>query len=472
VALSDLGWAGRTRVCCLYDLTPRLGLRPIRELVNAYDFGRFEGHLNASARLLPRIAHTATLDGAQVGLRLDGDDPSGLIDELTLHVLVSSRHDAVLLLDVTMPEHASVHDVVLLLAATCFERHAMTVDDEPITGWLADELGLTEQPRFGRNVHQCVFPGWRLRDEIMGEGDVALTPAVTDIVYRGTVAADRGAKLGTRVPEALVTPGESLVAHGRGVSLIAGWARPVQNILTLTAANIVSALGVLHRSRDLAFDALTLSQDSPPQSTDEARSLVARLSNSLNELQLDLSFGVEACTDGVLVPEMVVDSYRESLRQATGLPDALANTSRMVERLSAVISAREAILEAAVQDEQNRKSNIFNVVLAIGSLIALPPSLLLAFFGVSSPDVDPSRSITDLGRYWGAYALAWLPFAALLLVGFILRRRIRETPRLLATADGASTTLGVITQLPPHQAPSTREQVRDDTPHMTGVGNP
>lgn len=436
MTLTDLGWAARTRVCCVYDLTPRLRPRSTRSLADAFDFGRFQGHVDGAARLLPTVAYSASYDGARLGLTLDGSRPE-FTGDLTVVVLVSPRHDAVLLLDVTMPESTDVGDVVTFLAATCFERHTITLDGQPLLRWLSQQLGLAAPLRFGRNVHQCVFPGQRMRGRILGTGTGALTPAVTDIVRRGTVVPDRGGRLGIRVPEALVSFGEAMVAHGRGVSLIAGWGPPVQNILTLTAATLVSALGVLHRARDLAFDALTRNQESLPHSTDDARALVASLSTSLNELQLDLSFGVEACMDGVVVPEMVVDNYRESLQQATGLADALANTSRMVERLAAVIDARAAVLDAAVQDEQDRRGRVFNVVLAVGSLIALPPSLLLAFFGVSSPDVDPDHSITDLGRYWPAYALAWLPFAALLLVGFVLRRRIRSSPRLFGDAAGS-----------------------------------
>jgi hypothetical protein len=341
------------------------------------------------------------------------------------------------MLEVELLEEPSVAAVTGFVAASCFQREQLTVAGRPILTRLGGQPGLPAQLRFGRNVHQCVFPGERLTEQLLQatEAPGPLPPEVTTIVYRGTVSPGRGSRLGVRTPPALNNPGETLVAHARGVSLIAGWGEQVENVLALGATTIVAALGVLHRARDLAFDALELNQRTRLVSTADARELVARLSARLNEVQLDLSFGVEAYVDSVLIPELVMDSFQASMRSAADLDTGLANTSRMVDRLAAVIQTRAAVLDAATQDEHERRGRVFNVMLAVGSLLALPPSLLLAFFGVTSPDVDPARSVLDLGRYWLAYGLAWLPFGALLLVGFLLRRRIRESSRLMADRD-------------------------------------
>ena len=104
------------------------------------------------------------------------------------------------------------------------------------------------------------------------------------------------------------------------------------------------------------------------------------------------------------------------------------------------------------------RAGLFNVMLAVGSLIALPPSLLLAFFGVASVDIDPARSILDLGRYWVAYGLAWLPFAGLLAVGFLMRRRIRDRPRL----GGVGEPIPVMAAPPPAKLPAPRAADRPD----------
>jgi hypothetical protein len=57
---------------------------------------------------------------------------------------------------------------------------------------------------------------------------------------------------------------------------------------------------------------------------------------------------------------------------------------------------------------------------------------------VSGSDVDERRSILDLGEYGTAYAPAWLPFVVLVVIGYILLRRVsgRSGFRLSPPDDG------------------------------------
>lgn len=426
--ISDVDRLPTTEVLCIYELKPPVAAVATTTLADIIDYGRFHGHVQASARLLPRVANAFTLDPAALG-HADGLWP---FQAVTCHALVTVRGDPLVALSMELDSAtpARVGDVAHLLAVTCFGRDQLTVAGLPILGWLESETGWSGAS-FGRNVHQCVFAGGMLAEELLHDSlESTPAPAATTMVYRGTVNAPRGGPLGVRSPAALNNPGETVLAHARGVTVVAGWSRQVQAMFALTAITMVSALGVLHRTRDAAFDALEQNQSARLASTNDARRLISHLSAQLSEIQLDLCFGVEAYTDSVLMPELLVDSFQSSLRESVALQAGLINTSRMVDRLASVIRARAAMLDAADQDERERRGRVFNVVLAIASLIALPPSLLLAFFGVASPDVDPSRSIVDLGQYWLPYVLAWVPFAVLLIIAFVLTWRIRSTPRL------------------------------------------
>jgi hypothetical protein len=138
----------------------------------------------------------------------------------------------------------------------------------------------------------------------------------------------------------------------------------------------------------------------------------------------------EIGVDGRPVTSWLTDQLGVSAPLAFGR-NVHQDSARMVDRLGTVVRTRADALEAATQEERERRDRILTAVLAIGSLIALPPALLLAFFGVTSPDIDPTVSILNLGRYWVAYALAWLPFTLIVSAGFWLRRRIRmHNPRL------------------------------------------
>jgi len=75
----------------------------------------------------------------------------------------------------------------------------------------------------------------------------------------------------------------------------------------------------------------------------------------------------------VLIPELLIESYHSSLRRVAALAESVANTSRIVDRVAAVIDSRHAMLSASVQAYTERRDKIFAGAIAIGTLLALPP---------------------------------------------------------------------------------------------------
>ncbi|MGH3741284.1 MAG: hypothetical protein ACRDT8_02020 [Micromonosporaceae bacterium] len=420
-----------TRVLFLYELVSETPPEPAaaQPLTSAFDFGRFAPHLEAANRLLPRALPLDHVASDALG---SGDHQLGGFHSLRLFLTITPRGDITLVLDGVLDGDHDGASIAALLATTCFERTALTVSGEPLLEWAARALSHSGTLRFGRDVHQIVFPGGALLDAALSATPTGHPPAVvSELVYRGTLAATDVSTLAVRTPRVLNNLGNTLVAHGRGVSVIAGWNEPAENTLGTGALLLVSALGVLQRARHGAFDALTRNERAMLGSPGDARALVSELSAHLNELQLDLSFGVEAYVDSVIIPDLVVEAFQSSLRDSMALLEGLENTSRMLERLHSVIQARLSALSATAQEQSEQRHRVFSLVLAVGSLIALPPSLLLAFFGSDVAEVAPGSSILDLKRYWPAYALAWLPFVALVLAGGLTLRRIGKGSRRL-----------------------------------------
>ena len=194
----------------------------------------------------------------------------------------------------------------------------------------------------------------------------------------------------------------------------------------------VSAPAVLQRTRLAAFAMMRANEQAAADSPQNVRTLISRLSAGVNELQLDLAFGVEAYVDSLLIPEMLMEGFQSSLRDALGIRDSLDNSARMVERLTSVINARSA----ALADRDEARDRTISGLVAAATLIALPPTLLLAFFGVNGSNVDEKRSILDLGTYGVAHLLAWLPFIILVVIGYLLLRRAGGgSGELLAPSD-------------------------------------
>ncbi|NEB05426.1 hypothetical protein [Streptomyces sp. SID13726] len=415
-AVLDSGTRQLTRVLVLFSLTGRLDPeRPtLGRLVDRFDFGRFGLHLKSSEAVLPVPVLVEDVPPDQ--LRLPHGDHGLALASAELAVLATPRGDITLVVDCEFAGPTPAADLAGWLATTCFDRDGITLGGRPLLTALGQLLHPVEPLAFGQNVHQLVFPGGELRTTLLDADEARLPVVLNEILYRGRMGGPR-ASVPAVLPN-LRNHGATLSAHGRGVSVHAGWAEHVENGLTLVAVGMISALAVLQRTRLAAFEAMRANEQASTRSPSEVRSLIAQLSAGVNELQLDLAFGVEAYVDSLLIPEMVMEAFQTSLRDALGVRDSLENSARMVERLTSVISARSAALDAELSERDDRRDRTVSVLVAIATLIALPPTLLLAFFGVNATTVNVHRSIFD-ARYLPAYLLAWVPFLVLAAIGYV-----------------------------------------------------
>lgn len=423
-AALDSGTRQLTRVVVLFSLTGRLGARPaaLGTLVDTFDFGRFALHLTSSESVLP--VPVLVEDVAPGDLRLPRGDHGLDLASVEIAVLATPRGDITLALDCQFAGQTPPTALAAWLADSCFERDGITLGGLGLLASLAGRLAPAEPLAFGQNVHQLVFPGGDLARDLLEPDETRLPALLNEILYRG--------RLSTSEPPHLRKHGHTLSAHGRGVSVHAGWAGHVENGLTLVALGMISALAVLQRTRLAAFEAMRANEQASASSPYEIRSLISQLSAGVNELQLDLAFGVEAYVDSLLIPEMVMEAFQSSLRDAFGIRDSLDNSARMVERLTSVISARSAALDAELSERDDRRDRTVSVLVAIATLIALPPTLLLAFFGANATTVNAHRSIFD-ARYLPAYLLAWVPFLVLAAIGYVRMTRIGRRSGSLLT---------------------------------------
>ncbi|MFJ4814650.1 hypothetical protein [Streptomyces sp. NPDC088801] len=438
----------RTRVLLLFSLSGRLRPRDtaLGALVDRYDYGRFAPHLMTSQDVLP----LPVLDERVAPRRLrlpHGDHGLGLAS-LRILVVTTPRGDATLVVDCAFAGDTTAGDLAVWLASTCFDRERIELDDRPILQTLAAQLG-GRPLALGQNVHQLVFPGGRLQRELLSADEARKAILLNEIVYRGRMPWNPATPYDASLAPHVRNHGLTLSALGRGVSVQTGWAPHVENGLALVAVGMISALSVLQRTRLAAFAMMKANEQVLTDSPTEIRSLISRLSAGVNELQLDLAFGVEAYVDSLLIPEMVTEAFQSSLGDALGIRDSLENSARMVERLTSVISTRSAALDAELAERDDRRDRTVSGLVAAATLIALPPTLLLAFFGVNGTNVDDQRSILDLRAYGTAYALAWLPFVVLVVIGWVLLRRVStRSGSLLPAPDDA------FAPVPPPRSPA------------------
>jgi len=422
-----VGSRPRTRIVCIYGLEGQTVLPPGNsELIALYAFGRFAVHVKASAELLPH----------PVMIREVNIEMPGAIQDLgpaRMILMVTPRGDAALVFDAEMTGDPDCPRVASVLDITCLKRGQLRVDGVSLTQWVRARAGESGLPNadslsLGPNVHQCVFPGGQLLAAIRG-GETYWR-----LIYRVAAPREPAEPPPSFQPAELNYRGAIAVGLGRGVSVISGFSPFAENTYALTAIMLITGLGVLHRSRSKLFYVMRQAKEPTSVSTAGARAGISELSGVLNELQLDLEFGVEPYLDGVLIPESMVEAFQQALCEALGIRPGLEHSSRMLERLEAVIKARQTALEGAVQELVERRDRLFSGLLAVGTLLAVPPALLLSFFALSPGD---RRTLLDLDMHWEAYLIAWVPFIALVLVGWTLRRRIRARSTQLDVFEGA-----------------------------------
>ena len=417
-----------TRIVCVYELAYDVSGHAMKtpdenKLADLYGFGQFESHIEKARPLLPAPIVTGecvkvslgqvTLEFAVVKARL----------------LVTPRGDLALVLDGSVSGDVGVQQVAKLLDTTCADRRKMSVDDTACLDWLRGKardagLALPADLKFGQNVHQCVFPGGTLLDgmragepfwRIINRVAAPIEPPFQGVSFK---------------PPELNYPGITTVGHGRGVSVIAGYAEAVENSYVLIAIMLVTALSVLHRSREKLFAAMATASAAPAPSASKtaakrARAVVLSLAGELNELQLDLEFGVESYLDSVIIPDLIIEAFQRSLCNALGLGAALDHSSRMLDRLASVIQAQRLALDTAFQQQSERRDKVFAGTLAVVTLLAVPPALLLAFFALPG---NVQHSLHNIPSHAAAYVAVWGIFILVILTAWIARRFIRTEP--------------------------------------------
>lgn len=431
----DVARRDRSVITAVYALAERLTPDPARTTTPIHEhlaLGRFERSFRSADSMLPRVVGRWSFERATLSFPAWGRRWAGLSGSVLL--LVSPRGDLCLLLQHDTPPGAGAGTIAELLAAGCFDRDELHLDGVPlleqVSRWAA---GVAPALSFERDVHQVVLPGGRLLEAILRASSASpgrrdSSALLGTLVTRGTVRRGTGA---LRAPDWLNTKGSTVGVHGRGVSVLAGWSGPAENALCVVPALVIFASVVLKRVRAEAFASLAAAEQADARTTKQARAAVDALSERLSEMQLDLSFGVESYVDGVLLPELLIETFLASLGAATALPEGLANTSRILQRVTSVIDVRRDTLSTRLEARRDYRVRLLSNVVAVGSVLALPPALLLAYFGVNSSDVDPEASILDVGRYWAAYLVAFAPFVLLLTAAYlrILLRLLAERKR-------------------------------------------
>jgi hypothetical protein len=229
-----------------------------------------------------------------------------------------------------------------------------------------------------------------------------------------------------------------LAAVGPYVSLVGGHPEFLESSIFVSAVQAVAASARLREIRQAAYRDVRLFRGGPVRgSTRERRQLLEQIAGQLGDMELELSFSVEASADvGLLVPSLRAEGFHTALYESMGLADKARTTARMLQRLEQAISAELTAIQSIERRADEGRRLRWAVAVGFVSAIAVPIGLIFAFFSGNITQINGNLSMFSshyLPLYIGVGGV--LLAAALIFLGLYFR--YRQESRASARAQRA-----------------------------------
>jgi hypothetical protein len=379
---------------------------------------RFEQYYRLSADQLPAVLHRETLDPGTLGFSRWQQAGRVTGARIWLFRLPSGQITAALSLDV----HVALTDTIALLEDCYFtDVQAAGVGIEEHARRLATQLGVVTRAGQGflPERHQLVLDESPAPDD-GGEDMIQRLVYRADLPYRKEHSA-------IRYPAELNRRPGWLAAVGPYVSVICGHPDFINNSIFVSAVQAVAAAAQLRAIREAAYADVRLFRDfeAAEGSTAARRRSLERIADQLGDLELELSYSVEATADlGLLVPSLRAESFHHALYASMSLADRAVTAGRMLQRLSAAIHAELTAIESIERRADDNRRVRYAVAVGFVSAAAIPAALFFAFLAIQAPQVNPAWSMFSQ-HYLGVYLTigAVIVLGVLLSVGLYVQQR-------------------------------------------------
>jgi hypothetical protein len=235
---------------------------------------------------------------------------------------------------------------------------------------------------------------------------------VTELIYRFPV---KNAKSHSDevYPKEMNIRSDSLTAVSRFVTILYAPQDYMEEAVYFSAATTITAISTIDNCRRGLFEIIDRLQSVSVQSMSAAS--VVKLSRTLEKLVTDFLLNVEEPRFiGLLIPSLRLENFHECLSLKSQIDEKRSSLSALFEKLSGLIEAKKIQLEELRVAQDNSRRTILAIATGFISLIFLPPSIILSFFGADIAEVEKPASIFDLNTY----GLLYLGTFGLLVVVF------------------------------------------------------
>jgi hypothetical protein len=399
----------RVRISNLYATPWHVSDRPAHgDLQNYLRLWRFGPYYQLSADQLPEVLCREMLDVST--LRFQRWQHAAAVNgaRIWLFRLPSGQVVASLSLDAQCELAATID-----LLEDCYFGD-VRIGSQPLAEYartLAVQLGVDAAAGhdFLPERHQMVFAATRPAED--SEDELQRVIYRADLPYRKEYSS-------IRYPAELNRRPSWLAAVGPYVSVVCGHSDFIENAVFLSAVQAVAAAAQLRAIRQAAYADVRLFRDveAAGGTTRDRRRILERIADQLGDLELELSYSVEASADlGLLVPSLRVESFHNTLYESMGLASKAVTAGRMLDRLGSAISAELTAIESIERRADDNRRIRYAVAVGFVSAVAIPASLILAFLGINASQVH-----SDLSMFSGHYLWMYLTVGALIVLALLL----------------------------------------------------
>ena len=389
------------------------------ELPGHLPLWRFEQYYRLSADQLPAVLHQEALDASTLRFARWQHAAALTGARVWLFALPSGQIVAALSLDM----RCALIEVIDLLEDCYFaDVHAGEATITEHTRAIAGQLGAvtTAGDDFLPERHELVF------DESPAADGADSEDLIQRLIYRADQPYRREYSAICYPAELNRRPGW-LAAVGPYVSVVCGHPEFITNSIFVSAVQAVAAAAQLRAIRQAAHADVRQfrSSEAADGSTQARRRTLERIADQLGDLELELSYSVEATADlGLLVPSLRAESFHNALYESMGLAARSATAARMLQRLAAAISAELTAIESAERRADDNRRVRYAVAIGFVSAAAIPIGLILAFLSTSTSQVNRAWSMFShhyLGMYLAVVAI--IVVGGLLWLGLLMQQR-------------------------------------------------
>lgn len=242
---------------------------------------------------------------------------------------------------------------------------------------------------------------------------------VQKLIYRADLPARKEFSAIVYPMELNRRPG-SVCALGEYVTVLSNQQQYVENSLIISAMQVIAALSELahiRKSADIMIDNLS-KETKERTSWRDREKRVAKFSSELARLNLRMAATVEAPLHlGLLIPSMRLERYHLALLEASQVSARKDNVSALLTRLNSIVASKKAVVTSLARMSDQISARAAAITVGLISVISIPPSIVLAFFGTNTVDIDREASLMEFAQYGFVYFSVFLAFVLALGIG-------------------------------------------------------